>query len=399
MTGSKIPPIPIQPSIQHYAWGGKTLIPSLAGIQNDQGEPFAEWWIGDHPKSPALAFWEDQWQPLNELIGHDPNFWLGSSLQSQFGDHLPFLFKVLDVHDMLSIQIHPTKVNAEIGFAREEKLNRPLDAYDRVFKDANHKPELMVAISEFWLLHGFQNEKSLRMLIGNVPEWSDFLTILRKRGLKGLYTHIMQLSDAKLFDYLSPLRDRVLPAFQRGELTRFQPEYWAAKAFLQYGLDRGIFSIFLLNLVCLLPGEGIFQDAGIPHAYLEGQNVEIMANSDNVFRGGLTSKYVDVDLLLEHVFAQPVEPEILKAKKTAQGMIYEVPVPDFKLYEVRLSAGQEMNLPAGSPGELIVIRGQGKIISDRRNRALRPGSVFYLVPESSCSVHADESLLAYVGTC
>ena len=399
MTGSKTPPIPIQPTIQHYAWGGKSLIPSLAGIQNDQGEPFAEWWIGDHPKAPSLAFWEDKWQPLHRLIRDEPGLWLGEPLQSRFGDHLPFLFKVLDVHDMLSIQIHPTKANAEIGYAREEKLRRPLDAYDRVFKDSNHKPELMVAISEFWLLHGFQNEKALQQVLTRIPEWKEFPGILRKKQVKGLYAHIMQLSDAKLFDYLSPLRDRILPAYQRGELTRYQPEYWAARAFLQYGLDRGIFSIFLLNLVCLLPGEGIFQDAGIPHAYLEGQNVEIMANSDNVFRGGLTPKYVDVDLLLQHVDSQSVEPEILRAEVTPEGRIFPVPVPDFKLFEYRLEPGQNSRIPTGAPGELIIISGQGKIQHDSRSRALRPGSVFYLLPDTQCQIQADEPLLAYLGTC
>ncbi len=142
----------IKGRVQNYAWGGKNFIADLLDIHH-RDQPIAEYWMGAHTKAPAIV--ESTSQALDELIASSPQEMLGKAVANKFGE-LPYLFKVLDVEDVLSIQVHPTKSEAETGFEKENKLGIPLSAANRNYKDKNHKPEVMVALSEFWLLHGFE---------------------------------------------------------------------------------------------------------------------------------------------------------------------------------------------------------------------------------------------------
>ena len=176
---------------------------------------------------------------------------------------------------MLSIQSHPNKKQAEIGFAKENKEGIPLDAKHRIFKDDNHKPELMMALSDFWLLHGFKSIADIKQTIAETPEFST-LAYRLEDGIKGFYTYLLNMSQGEVTASLTSLRIRLLES----EIEdKSHPDYWAKQAFEDYGYDKGIFSIYFYNLVYLRPGQGIYQEAGVPHAYLGGQNVEIMANS------------------------------------------------------------------------------------------------------------------------
>ena len=361
---------PIKGAIQHYAWGGKKFIPALMDLQNADSQPFAEVWLGAHQRGPAQLNVDGEEISLKDFLEKNPDA-LGEKVINQFGKRLPYLFKVLDVQKMLSIQTHPTKKAAEIGFAREEKAGISITAFNRNYKDDNHKPEVMVAMTEFWLLHGFKSLEAIEEVLKSVPEFKMLLEyyqrILKKEvdnKLFHFYKNLMEMSQKTVDEILQPLAERLSLDFVVNKLAKNNPDYWAALAFrdnmLEGGhFDRGVFSIYIFNLICLQKGEGIFQDAGIPHAYLEGVNMELMANSDNVFRGGLTVKHVDVKELLEHVVFEEVTPRVLTGTEIDEGVkVYKTPAPDFELTRISIKDTQAYYCKgAKTPETLIVMEG------------------------------------------
>jgi mannose-6-phosphate isomerase len=277
--------------VQHYSWGGYAYIPALLDINNTEQKPFAEYWLGSHPNFPSVI--EDSNETLDRFIQNDPSV-MGRVKELS----LPFLLKVLDVRNMLSIQVHPSKEEAKKGYALEEEKGLPVKAPERNYKDENHKPEMMIALSDFWLLHGFKEPGALERIFDTVPELHFLQDIFDTGGYKLLFERVMELPQEQVNEILQPLLDRIMPLYKDGKLDKNEADFWAARAALTFNkgheIDRGIFSIYLFNVLHLKKVEGIFQGAGMPHAYLEGQNVEVMANSDNVLRAGLTDKHIDV---------------------------------------------------------------------------------------------------------
>jgi mannose-6-phosphate isomerase len=377
----------LQGTVQPYAWGGAEYIPALLSVENNKRVPFAEYWLGAHAGGSALLEEVDGGKdylkfgltragflvkdvkdgfPLNEYLMEQPAERLGGYTAERFG-RLPYLLKILDVKDMLSIQVHPTKAVAELEFAAENRRGVALNAPDRNYKDDNHKPELMTALSEFWLLHGFKPEEELQRILQDVPELGFLAPVFEKTGYQGLYKAVMEMPQAKVNEVLQPLLDRILPLYTEDRLSKNEEHFWAARAATTYNeagrTDRGIFSIYLFNLLNLHPGEAVFQDAGLPHAYLEGQNVEIMANSDNVLRGGLTPKHVDVPELLKHVRFEATHPRIITGDKGAGHItVYSTPAPDFELSKIDLLPGEAMTIKAHSVEIFIVTGGRLGVI-------------------------------------
>ena len=386
--------------LQHYAWGGTEFLAKLLGRDNPTGQPNAEYWLGAHPKGPGRLPQLDA--TLDELIAADPEGLLGRAVNERFGE-LPFLFKVLDVKEMLSIQVHPTKAAAEAGFAREEASGPERSAPNRNYRDDNHKPELGVAVTDFYLLHGFRDAVAIEATLTAWPAWAELHDLYRREGLRALYARVMEADQATVDAWLQPVVDAIV-ATEPGDLL--EPEYWVTEAMRTYGsdghYDRGIFSIFWLNVVRLRPGQGIFQDAGVPHAYLRGVCLELMANSDNVLRGGLTPKHIDVPELLKHLSFDAVEPVVLRAE-TARGespswRTYRTPVPDFALSLVNVAAGNTLSLPPqNAPAIYFLCRGKltapnEEVQLDRDERAL------FVPASASLVLRSEEDTLLYRAT-
>jgi mannose-6-phosphate isomerase len=374
--------------VQHYQWGGYEYIPKLLGISNSQHQPFAEYWLGAHENAPAQL---DNGQGLNAFIKKNPGY-LGEIARQQF-DRLPYLLKILDVKDMLSIQVHPNKKAAVIEFANENKQGIPLNATNRNYKDDNHKPELMMALSDFWLLHGFQNPQRLKITIAAVPEFDFMWPVFEKAGYKDLYEQVMTMEQSKVNMILQPLLNRIIPLYKAGKLQKGAPDFWAARAALTFNegdnIDRGIFSIYLFNIVYLKKGEAVFQDAGILHAYLEGQNVEIMANSDNVLRGGLTPKHIDVAELMKHVIFEPVEPNIIHGNPVSEAEeVFKTPAPDFELSRIMLTAGQTCQLNILSADIFLLLDGTVEVSSRTDKYSFKKGEAFIAVNGSVITIKA-----------
>lgn len=353
----------IKGKVQHYAWGGKEFIPALLGISNKEGQPFAEYWMGVHSLAPSVVRLTDNaYTGLHDLIRSEPGRYLGERVAAHFRD-LPFLLKILDVKDMLSIQVHPSKEEAQKGFDVENAAGVPLDAPHRNYRDNNHKPEMMLALGDFWLLHGFRKEEDLMVVLERVGELSTLIPLFESKGYKGLYQFVMELPQEGVNELLQPLAARILPLYTAGKLSKNDPDFWAARAMITYpdNFDRGIFSVYFFNLVHLRAGEAIFQGAGLPHAYLEGQNVELMSNSDNVLRGGLTPKHVDVPELMKHTQFRAVVPQILPSVSHGEEQKLEFPVRDFGLTVGVVKGEKGYHFKTDGPEILMVLEGNGKI--------------------------------------
>lgn len=373
--------LPIQGKIQHYEWGGFSFLPELLGIKNEEKRPFAEYWLGVHPLGIAEVLLTDESILLSDLISRDPVKALSATVSKQFGG-LPYLLKILDVNQMLSIQVHPAKQVAAEGFKREDKMGIARNAYNRNYKDQNHKPEVMLAISEFWLLHGFKQQNLLEETLTEIQEFQVLLPLFKREGLASLYSFIMEMDQQSVNNLLLPLVKREIRKKKEGLLTKKDPGWWVAKYYREenpFGdIDRGVFSIYLFNITQLQPGQAIFQGAGVPHAYLEGQNIELMSNSDNVLRGGLTNKHIDVPELLANTLFESITPKILTGKALKDGeTVFYFPVPDFALGYVQLHEAALFEDQATGPEIWMVLEG-GVIINNRM--VVKKGGSFIVFP-------------------
>ena len=391
---------PLKGVIQHYAWGGTHFIPQLLSKNNRSSQPFAELWMGTHVKGPSKVLTSEGELALAQLIKKAPTDILGKKTAADFDNKLPFLFKVLDVNSMLSIQAHPTKKEAEIGFAKESKTGIAVTAPNRTYRDDNHKPEVMVALTDFWLLHGFKSIEGIQEVL-TLPEFQPLQAYFKENSIFQLYKAIMEMPQKEVDNLLTPLWKRLKPLFEKGQLAKNSADFWAAQAFVDYTIDdhfdRGIFSIYLFNLVNVKKGEGIFQEAGIPHAYLEGVNMELMANSDNVFRGGLTQKHIDVPELLKHLVFESVTPKILKGTVISSvEKVFKTPAPDFELSQISLSKAQiYRSTQTTSAATVIVMEGTATVQFDNQQLIFKKGDSFFVAANTSFTIRTKAETLLF----
>ncbi|MEM9521637.1 MAG: mannose-6-phosphate isomerase, class I [Actinomycetota bacterium] len=333
--------------VQHYDWGSTSSLPGILGRPED-GRPWAELWLGAHPSAPARS--GPAGEALDEVIARDLVGALGVDAARRFGE-LPFLLKILAAGAPLSLQSHPSVAQAEAGFEREDAAGVPVDAPNRSFRDRNHKPELICALTPFDALCGFRSPTEALEVLATIPTTA--LDGVRGRladaagsgtdGLDGLLAFLLTLGPADAAALVEPVVAAcALPG---------PPEYADARAMAvalgeRYPGDAGVVTALLLNLVHLAPGEALFLGAGNLHAYLAGTGVEVMANSDNVLRGGLTSKHIDVSTLLDIVDAKPLEVVVQRPPVIDGVATYITPVPEFSLARFDLSGRVSVAGPA-----------------------------------------------------
>jgi mannose-6-phosphate isomerase len=371
---------------RHYEWGGQSFIPQLMHVDNAIGKPFAEYWMGAHPSAPAMVATAEGAMALDQMIQENKLEFLGASIADRFGS-LPYLFKILDVKKMLSIQVHPSKENAEKGFLKEQLAGIPIDAPHRNYKDQNHKPEVMVALSDFWLLHGFMPAIALKERLTSLAPLESLLPIFGEDDYAGLYRYFMRLDQAAADPILKPLMEIAAQEVAAGKVDKTHPHWWANQ---YYGgvvptsnIDKGIFSIYILNIVHVPRYQGVFQGAGLLHAYLEGQNIELMANSDNVLRGGLTPKHIDIEELLQHIQFEPTYPSILKGDLiNSNELQFPCPVPDFGLTKIALSPDETCTNETNSLELFLVLQGdvqlEGIELKPGELAAVKAGSAYHI---------------------
>lgn len=361
--------------VQHYAWGSKTALTELYAIPNPENQPMAELWMGAHPNGSSLIK-DDRgiMRSLQEMIAEDSDKRLGERVAARFGE-LPFLFKVLCAGQPLSIQVHPNRERAQAGFTKENLAGIPRTSATRNYKDANHKPELVYALTPFIALNGFREFTEIANLLQPLadvhPAIVDFITQPQADTLRILFAALLAMEGEEKKYALTRLNQRI---------RENQGEPWdrLRTVATYYPEDCGLFSLLLLNLIELMPGEAMFLYAETPHAYLEGVGLEIMANSDNVLRAGLTEKYIDIPELIANVsFKEKRAAQWLTEPVTEEAALhFPVPVDDFAFSVYSLSQ-TDIVLPAGSPAILFCIEGEVMLHAGEQKQRLSAGeSVF-----------------------
>ena len=386
-------------TLQPYDWGGYEFIPKLLG-QKPGAKPAAELWFGDHPAAPSLIEVDGRQLPLNEWLPNHAEEVLSPAAQERFGDRLPFLLKILDVRKPLSIQVHPDKAQAEAGFAREEEANIP--ANKRNYVDRNHKPESMIALSDFWLLHGFAPLATIEERLQARLSLAPLLAMLQKNGLEEAYRWALHASPEQLWQMLVPLLKEDPDPCGPVDATRAtDPDYWlnrtvGALNLQPEALDPGLLCFYLFNIVALKPGEGIFQAARLPHAYLYGQNVELMAASNNVLRAGLTSKHVDKEELLRIVDCTPLTPAIIPAPPDGNLYTYPAPVVDYRLESLELAAGHEIHWASPEVAVLLNLSSRLELGAGATRLILKPGEAALISAGEKLYLQADKDKPSYL---
>ncbi|MBK0098258.1 mannose-6-phosphate isomerase [Erwinia sp. S63] len=374
-------------SLQNYAWGSKTALTELYGIENPKGLPMAELWMGAHPKSPSTVEINGETRSLRDVINDDQTAALGAAVAQRFGE-LPFLFKVLCADQALSIQVHPSKAAAEEGFARENAAGIPIGAAERNYKDANHKPELVYALTPFQAMNGFREMHEIVSLLepvaGAHPQIAHFLEKPDEASLAKLFSTLLSLKDEPKSLALAVLKSALN---SRGG----EPWQTIKSIAADYPDDTGLFSPLLLNVITLQPGEAMFLFAETPHAYLKGVALEVMANSDNVLRAGLTPKFIDIPELMANLKfeAKPAATLLTQPQQVGDTLNFPIPVEDFAFAIHALSASPQP-LAQQSAALLFCIEGQAVIEKSGEQLVLKPGE--------SCFVAANESPVNAAGT-
>lgn len=369
--------------IHDYAWGSVDAIPALLGYDNKEGKPQAELWMGSHRRGASVIAADSGELSLADYIAEEKDEILGASLADRYGD-LPFLFKVLAAGSPLSIQVHPDKAQAEEGFAYENSISVPLDAFNRNYKDDNHKPEIICALTEFWAMRGFRPIEKIIAIFKDLAlpvfsrEIEAFSVDATSTGLETFFSSIMALEGDRKKTFIKQL----IEAVSSKEDDKYE---WVSKLHDKYPDDAAIAAPLYLNLVKLKPGQALYLAAGELHAYLEGLGMELMASSDNVLRGGLTPKYIDREELKKIVNFSGADPEILEARSASGTVeVYNTPSEEFELSRIKLAKGDSYN--TGDKGEVqILFVAEGDILCSSSDgetiKALKGESVF--VPRSA----------------
>ncbi|WP_104060997.1 mannose-6-phosphate isomerase, class I [Arthrobacter sp. 4R501] len=393
----------IENVLRDYAWGSTTAIAGLLG-RPESGGPEAELWIGAHPGAPSMARRVDgSVAPLDALIAEDPEHFLGSESVAEFGPRLPFLTKILAAALPLSLQVHPSIEQAKAGFARENAEGIAPDAAHRNYRDDNHKPEMIFALTPFEALCGFRAPAATRKILLHLAACFDLV----ESGVPPLLVELLEVMEnpdegaglRSAFERLitggedvSHTTAMVAAALISGApLAPYQAELSTVISLNEkYPGDPGVLISLLLNRISLAPGEAVYLPAGNVHAYLHGLGVEVMASSDNVLRGGLTPKYIDVPELLRTIEFQPVAVPMLTPEFSGLGQeLYQPPFREFQLQRIELAPGAEP-VPLAQAGAVVVIVVAGSVYLDSPKGDLqlaRGGSAFLPAAEAPVNVH------------
>jgi mannose-6-phosphate isomerase len=363
-------------TVRHYPWGSRTVIPELLGETSPADRPYAELWMGAHPDAPSVL---STGTPLDKAIEEQPDALLGAAVHERFGTRLPFLMKVLAAEQPLSLQAHPTNEQAQAGFAAEEAAGVPRDDPTRTFKDPFHKPELLLALTTFEALCGFRPvEESLHCLAKlQVPELKPTIAALARGGLRAAIPQVIALSPeqrAVLVSAVAEAASRFVAAHDPEFINTYR---WAASLAETYPGDPGVVISLMCNHLKLSPGEAVFLPAGNLHAYLSGAGVEVMAGSDNVLRGGLTGKHVDLAALIEVLDFTDGRVPVIHPVLGPGGLRYPVPVDDFDLTRCELDA-QSGALTTRGPQVLLCTEGTVVLASADGELTLQQGGAAFV---------------------
>ncbi len=368
----------LTPALQRFDWGSADAIPDLLGLEPD-GEPYAEAWWGAHPVAPSTT----AAGPLDEVIAADPVSTLGASCERTHG-RLPYLLKVLAIARPLSIQVHPTLERAREGFALEQAAGIAINDPHRTYKDASHKPEMLLALSDVTVLSGFREADAvaadLRAIGGEDAQ--ALAQLIDEHGIHGYVDAVLTESHPDAVAHLSQARDGISASatVARGALS-IHPD------------DPGALVALAMNAVTLQPGETLFTPSGVVHCYISGLCVELMANSDNVVRAGFTHKPVNADLLRELALLEHTEPLVPRTRVDGAARVLSTDADEFELTVVENGHAT----CAGGPRIVVALDGVTRVSTAGEDLALEAGAAAF-IPAADGAAALDVTGLAVVAS-
>lgn len=361
---------PLKGSLQRYDWGSCSYIQELIGLPEQERQALAELWLGAHHKAPA---WIDG-QRLDVFLKENPHL-AGDSFSSE--QPLPFLLKVLAAQTPLSIQVHPDKAQAEAGFERENELGLALDSSVRNYRDANHKLELICALTPFEAMCGFrayeQITEALHVLglSTGIAACERFCTDPNPQSWKECFAKLLCLESDTLAQTLHNTA-QLDPDIWERELA------WIERLAQLYPQDCGVLAPLYLNVVQLQPMEALFLDTGTPHAYLHGAGIEVMTASDNVLRAGLTSKHIDLKELSKVLIFKPLSPEILRLNSGTTGLgFFPQKADEFKLGYAQVNPASRLDLQLDTPAIILCMEGELSLVQSSSQIRLQRGKAAF----------------------
>jgi mannose-6-phosphate isomerase len=374
--------LPLDNPIKDYRWGSRSALASIRGEAPTAG-PEAELWMGAHPAGSSRVTSAGSSHTLGELIAAAPDELLGARVATDFGGRLPFLLKLLAAEEPLSLQAHPSLERAKLGFEREERFAIPLDAPHRSYKDPYHKPELICALSPFHALVGFRPIQRTRDLLAalDAPPLAPLLAALHLSPERNALRTFFALAITASESFRKEIAESTLEACrtlmeQSGEFGRELA--WGVRIGELYPGDPGIIVALALNLVVLAPGQAVYLPAGNLHAYLAGTGVEVMASSDNVLRGGLTTKHVDVTELLDVLDFQTAKVSLVPTTTVGHERVYTTPAREFALSRVELADETTRLGPVNGPEILVATAGRLEARRGGETAPLAAGSAVFV---------------------
>lgn len=370
----------IRGAIRTYAWGSRTAIAEFTGRPAPTAHPEAELWLGAHPGDPAMLEGPAGRTSLLDAIAADPDGELGPAVRERFGDRLPFLVKVLAADEPLSLQAHPSAQQAVEGYAREDRRGVGVNSPVRNYRDRSHKPELLVALGDFEALAGFRPAAASVALMQAlaVPALDPYIALLTDQsdaaGLRALFTTWITAPQPGIETLIPAVLDGAIAYIRSGAKEFVAEARTALELGERYPGDAGVLAALLLNRISLSPGEGIFLPAGNLHSYLHGIAMEVMANSDNVLRGGLTPKHVDVPELLRVLDFHPVADARVGTRREGIELVYDTPTAEFAGSVLILDAddlGHEVDVPSRHDGPQILVCTEGSVVVRAKSGEVR----------------------------
>ena len=385
-------------TVQPYAWGSRSAIAELLGEPAPSAGPQAELWMGAHPSAPSVLTRNGVTVTLTAAIAAAPSLELGERVAERFGGRLPFLLKVLAADKALSVQLHPTREQAEEGFAREEAQGVPRDARERVYVDDWPKPEVLCALTPFEVLAGLRPaEQAAEAVEGlGLPELKELVAGLRAnptpRGVADAFTQLLTWPE----ESRDALAAKAVEAagIEAGKGGAYAAAYDAVvRMNADHPHDIGLVCSLLMNHRFVEPGQALFMGAGGVHAYIKGVGIELMANSDNVIRAGLTPKHIDIPELVR-VLDPEVEVPVLTARQAGPGIeVFDTPVPEFRLSRLSLADGAALTVPGdGSPRVMLCLDGEASV-----SCGTEPDGHFVLGRGQSCFLSAADTNVLLTG--
>ena len=390
----------IKGNFQHYDWGGRNFLPNLFQLKNEQLKPYAEYWLGAHPhlSSTLIHLQNEKNNSLHEFIKTNPKSTLSEKTFNAFGE-LPFLCKIMDVNQMLSIQAHPNKEQALEGFEKENNQTNAQDFKNRFYKDANYKHEIIIAWSDFWLLYGIREPKEILATFQQLESCKEIFELVKEHNPIDAIKKLLFFSEEQKEIICTHLKNELTQRKTTENWNEDSYDFWIMNAFEQFSSSSinqqfGVLLIYFMNLLKLKKDSLIYMPSSTIHAYLKGRGFEVISNSDNVVRLALTNKKIDEEEFFKIGDFNPITQERISVFNLQENTIFKPPIQDFKIEVINLKPQQSISFECKGAELIFCKEGAGNFRFEE-NKKFKKTDSFFITSNSKLTITSEITSTLY----